>query len=1072
MKSLLLYGLLVLSCLLRAGERGNFQFQKNGTLKFGDIEMKTNVMYGPKWSSTQITNPRLEEKKDLVRFRSNLEASFQQEMTGSFTYTCVPEASGGFRFSGKMEFPKELPIRTAHLGFTLPLGTLVYADGKKIALPETAGKLIVARQYIKKLNLVVPGGKILEISGPFHLIIQDNRLLAKKFHNFAFRIAYPQIRKQRELALNLSIKGDFVKSQMVDITKAANRGFKDDFSDDGKGGWTDQGSGNDLRMVPAGIMKYDRIPFRVLDERKFPGRTVIAVAGTERSIPVREVSLDLPENNAKGISLLHSSAWTPPEFGQLIVTYENGTEQTFPIRGTKECGNWCGPRNRSNGLVLWRGFTTQNEVGLYVSSFRLTGEKPKRLTFRITDRKAVWLVAGVTLNERYVPVQFRQEQEVIVREGKEWVRLDFQSRIPKGSALDFSFLTDAPAGKYGRIIAAPDGRLVYEKRPDQTVRLWGENICQYALRHSKPVFRSLAEYFSQMGLNLIRLHHHDNDLVDPKSKTSTELNYEHLDRLEYFVSELKKNGIYITTDLFTSRKVKPGDAIPEMQDLLKDKKNSGPTVPFKVLVPFSEAAFNNWKTFAGKWMTHRNPYTGMTWAEDPALVYVNLINEDNLAIWWNSSGLAPYIQKKFDQWTAQNNLPRSSISNMNRDFRRFLDETHSACYRKMTEFLRKECGMKAMITSQNFYSDIPVTILRNQFDIVDDHLYGDHPSTWGLPQGYSQGDPIRAMGGIARQFTSSRIFGKPFSITEFSIAAPNIHRSCWGPLMGGYAAFQDWNSITRFAYGFSTVNSTPRRIINDFESANEPMAQFSDRIFAALFRRGDVRPAPKKSVLKLPADFYRSNSRDRGFPGEFQMLGLITATGCVIGNSPLPDGADTYPDITDPTIRKRWQDALKKRIALSSTGELYLDANQGIFKVDTPRTQSISLPGGNASSSMMKIRNATTLSTIALISLDGKPLRETGSSFLFHLTDVCNSNIHFANEMKTLVLKKGNLPLLLRRGSAEISLASQRPFKVTALNCDGGPKGEIPGKLANGTFSFQVRNDRFPGGIMAYHLTR
>ena len=121
---------------------------------------------------------------------------------------------------------------------------------------------------------------------------------------------------------------------------------------------------------------------------------------------------------------------------------------------------------------------------------------------------------------------------------------------------------------------------------------------------------------------------------------------------------------------------------------------------------------------------------------------------------------------------------------------------------------------------------------------------------------------------------------------------------------------------------------------------------------------------------------------------------------------------------------------------------------------------------------MMKIRNATTLSTIALISLDGKPLRETGSAVLFHLTDVCNSNIHFANEMKTLVLKKGNLPLLLRRGSAEISLASQRPFKVTALNCDGGPKGEIPGKLANGTFSFQVRNDRFPGGIMAYHLTR
>ena len=196
MKSLLLYGLLVLSCLLRAGERGNFQFQKNGTLKFGDIEMKTNVMYGPQMVQHSNHQSETGREKGSGPFPEQSGGLVPAEMTGSFTYTCVPEASGGFRFSGKMEFPKELPIRTAHLGFTLPLGTLVYADGKKIALPETAGKLIVARQYIKKLNLVVPGGKILEISGPFHLINalsqSDNRLLAKKFHNFAFGLPIPR----------------------------------------------------------------------------------------------------------------------------------------------------------------------------------------------------------------------------------------------------------------------------------------------------------------------------------------------------------------------------------------------------------------------------------------------------------------------------------------------------------------------------------------------------------------------------------------------------------------------------------------------------------------------------------------------------------------------------------------------------------------------------------------------------------------------------------------------------------------------------------------------------------------
>ena len=75
MKTMLLNGLLLLSFLLCAGEWGNFKFQKNGTLKFDKIEMQTNVMYGPKWSSTSISNPTLEQTKDLIRFRSNLEAS-------------------------------------------------------------------------------------------------------------------------------------------------------------------------------------------------------------------------------------------------------------------------------------------------------------------------------------------------------------------------------------------------------------------------------------------------------------------------------------------------------------------------------------------------------------------------------------------------------------------------------------------------------------------------------------------------------------------------------------------------------------------------------------------------------------------------------------------------------------------------------------------------------------------------------------------------------------------------------------------------------------------------------------
>lgn len=1068
----ILYAILFfsVSVVLTAGTRNGFQFRDNGVIQFENISFQTTVMFGPKWNSTAIMNPILKENGEQVHFLSNLEVP-GQNMTGAYEYFCSPGKSAGLRFSGMLTFPSPLPINMAYLGFSIPLGTLVYYDGKPIALPpNVCKKALVAQKSCRELKLYIPGGMILKIQGAFRFVVQDNRIFRKNSNDFAVRILYDTVRKREKLKLDCTLHVYPVKSRIVDLTEAANRGFRDEFANDGKGGWTDQGAGHDLRMVPAGIMKYGQIPFRIVDERKSPGRTVIAVAGENRSIPVAEAVLELPENDAKGISLLHASAWTPLEFGEMTVQYADGSQQKIPVTGTTECGNWCNPQNRSNGYVLWRGFTTQNVVGLYASSFKLTGKKPRRITFRITNPDAVWLITGVTLNEEYVPVRFQQDQEVIVREGKEWGRLKFKSEIPEGSALDFSFLLDAPAGKYGRITAAPDGRLVYEKRPEKTVRLWGENICQYALRHSKPVFRSLAAYFARMGINLIRLHHHDKDLVAPDSETGTDLNYEHLDRLEYFVAEMKKNGIYVTTDLFTSRKVHL-DRIPELRPVLKTRKNFNPSVLYKAILPFSDAALEDWKTFVRNWMTHRNPYTGLTWAEDPVLVYLNLVNEDNVSLWWNRCGLGPFFQEKFDLWAKANGLPPSKVSNSNRNFRRFLDEAHSVCYRKMMDFLRNECGVKAMLTSQNFYSDIPVTILRNQFDLVDDHLYADHPSSWELPQGYSQGNSLISMGGIARQFTSSRIFGKPFSITEFSFAAPNIYRAAWGPLMGAYAAFQDWNALTRFAYGFSTVNSTPRRIINDFESANDPMTQFSDRIFAALFLRGDVTPAPDKIALKLP-DFYRLENGNFGFPSDFQMLGLITRTGSVIRDDQVPAGADLFPRITNPEIRRRWRDALEKRVAVSSTDELILDGNKGVFRVGTLRTQCVTLPGGEASTGFLSVRNADTFTTVAVISLDGKPLVETKSAVLFHLTDVCNSNIRFANERKTVVLNKGTLPLLFRRGSAEVSLAADRPFTVTALDCDGAVKGTVPGTVKDGRFCFMLKNDRFPGGVMAYHLTR
>ena len=88
------------------------------------------------------------------------------------------------------------------------------------------------------------------------------------------------------------------------------------------------------------------------------------------------------------------------------------------------------------------------------------------------------------------------------------------------------------------------------------------------------------------------------------------------------------------------------------------------------------------------------------------------------------------------------------------------------------------------------------------------------------------------------------------------------------------------------------------------------------------------------------------------------------------------------------------------------------------------------------------------------------------------LTNLSNTGILFGNESKRLVKKTGALPLLILKGSATVELASAKPYKVTALDCDGTPYSTVEGSFSNGVYSFKADTTLFPGGVMAYHLTR
>ncbi|MPN29413.1 hypothetical protein SDC9_176866 [bioreactor metagenome] len=216
------------------------------------------------------------------------------------------------------------------------------------------------------------------------------------------------------------------------------------------------------------------------------------------------------------------------------------------------------------------------------------------------------------------------------------------------------------------------------------------------------------------------------------------------------------------------------------------------------------------------------------------------------------------------------------------------------------------------------------------------------------------------------------------------------------------------------------------------------------------------------------------------FPVTFGNLGLITGIGSVPAAKPpqpgvirLSPAAATKPgELANKTVAALWSEADQSRIAASVTGELRLDAGKRTFAVKTPRSESVTLGEGSLSAGTLSASNAEGWQTAAAISLDGKPLRDSGSILVIHLTNTANSGLTFTNETRTIVPETGKLPILIRKGSVELSFAVDRPFRVTALRTDGGAYGEVKGEFRDGRFRFTADTTLFPGGVMAYHLTR
>ncbi|HUV63466.1 MAG TPA: hypothetical protein VMW24_06175, partial [Sedimentisphaerales bacterium] len=197
-----------------------------------------------------------------------------------------------------------------------------------------------------------------------------------------------------------------------------------------------------------------------------------------------------------------------------------------------------------------------------------------------------------------------------------------------------------PAGLHGRIVRRDD-KLLYNGRP---IKLWGLNNTYSACAPAKELADQRAAFYPKYGINSVRLHKYADGTGwsgIQSADSFVEFDAQALDRMDYYVAQLKEHGIYVKLSSTFGVKLGPADVkrVPYMSEFGQIRGNRLATGHGSIFL--SRELQDMQIQQIANILKHRNPYTQLTYAQDPAVVVVELFNEDS-ALWF---GVMPILQK-------------------------------------------------------------------------------------------------------------------------------------------------------------------------------------------------------------------------------------------------------------------------------------------------------------------------------------------------------------------------------------------------------------------------------------------
>jgi hypothetical protein len=550
------------------------------------------------------------------------------------------------------------------------------------------------------------------------------------------------------------------------------------------------------------------------------------------------------------------------------------------------------------------------------------------------------------------------------------------------SPVDLSFLNQAeiPAGKRGFLRISRD-RLAFQ---DGTIaRFWGTNLTAFALfTTSRDGTRQQARRLSQLGFNLVRIHHHDSFWVNPNIFGSTagtntlNLSPESLDKLDWWIKCLKDEGIYVWLDLHVQRFLKTGDKIDYFNEISKGK----PEGDLKGYNYVNESVRQAMRNFARAYVDHLNPYTNLRYKDDPAIVTLLVTNENDLTHHYGNILLPDKNVPQHNAIYMGEALKFSTTWGLDKDAtwhsweygpsKLFLNDLEYRFNQSMIRDLRGN-GVRVPIATTSSWAGMPLSSLPalTAGEVIDGHSYG--------VIGEVERNPLYAAN-FLNWLAASQVVGKPFTVTEWNVEAfpvPDRHASPL--LMAGTASLQGWDAIMQYAYSQTPLDSVGAP--SNWHAYNDPSLIATLPAAALIYRQGHVRESETVyAIAPTPAQLYNQQlspitsvalrtAAERG-----KLVVVLPATRELPWLTPgvAPAGATV---ITNPQQSLLPANATA---ATSDTGQLRRDWEQGIYTINTPRTQAATgwIGGRNIQLPDVNINVSTRNATVAVQTLDGRPV--------------------------------------------------------------------------------------------------